>query len=91
MYEAAIALLVKPGKDMQMCESYHPISLLIADVKIFAKVLARRLARVITTQVGEDQTGFIPGKKTALNLRRLYLNLTLTNSCMRAVAALDIL
>uniref|UniRef100_A0A803JR33 Reverse transcriptase domain-containing protein n=1 Tax=Xenopus tropicalis TaxID=8364 RepID=A0A803JR33_XENTR len=92
MYEAAIALLAKPGKDPQLSESYRPISLLTADVKILAKALARRLAKVIKYLVGEDQTGFIPEKTTALNLRRLFLNMSIThtNSTTRAVAALDI-
>uniref|UniRef100_A0A803KGA6 Reverse transcriptase domain-containing protein n=1 Tax=Xenopus tropicalis TaxID=8364 RepID=A0A803KGA6_XENTR len=92
MYEAAIALLAKPGKDPQLSESYRPISLLTADVKILAKILAKRLAQVVKHLVGEDQTGFIPEKTTALNLRRLFLNMSIThtNSSTRAVAALDI-
>uniref|UniRef100_A0A803K647 Reverse transcriptase domain-containing protein n=1 Tax=Xenopus tropicalis TaxID=8364 RepID=A0A803K647_XENTR len=92
MYEAAIALLAKPGKDPQLRESYRPISLLTADVKILAKILAKRLAQVVKYLVGDDQTGFIPGKTTALNLRRLFLNMSIkhTNSNTRAVAALDI-
>uniref|UniRef100_A0A803J592 Reverse transcriptase domain-containing protein n=1 Tax=Xenopus tropicalis TaxID=8364 RepID=A0A803J592_XENTR len=92
MYEAAIILLPKPGKDPQLCESFRPISLLTTDVKIYAKILARRLARVIKTLVNPDQIGFIPTKTTALNTRRLYLNLSLTpsNTGNRAIAALDI-
>ncbi|XP_044130601.1 carbonic anhydrase 1-like [Bufo gargarizans] len=47
------------------------------DVKLLAKVLANRLNRVIQTIIHDDQYGFMPGKSTALNLRRLFLNLQL--------------
>uniref|UniRef100_A0A803JYP6 Reverse transcriptase domain-containing protein n=1 Tax=Xenopus tropicalis TaxID=8364 RepID=A0A803JYP6_XENTR len=92
LYEAAIVLLPKPGKDPQLCESFRPISLLTADVKIYVKILARRLAKVIKKLVNPDQIGFIPTKTTVLNTRRLYLNLTLVpnNVGNRAIAALDI-
>lgn len=75
MQEAVIIVLPKPGKDPMLPESYRPISLLPVDAKILAKVLATRLSRVISSLIHPDQTGFIPGKSTAINLRRLYLNL----------------
>ncbi|XP_078534029.1 uncharacterized protein LOC144820335 [Lissotriton helveticus] len=40
-----------------------PISLLNTDYKIFAGVLAARLAKVIKTIVHEDQRGFMPGRQ----------------------------
>uniref|UniRef100_A0A6I8SLC4 Reverse transcriptase domain-containing protein n=1 Tax=Xenopus tropicalis TaxID=8364 RepID=A0A6I8SLC4_XENTR len=92
LYEAAIVLLPKQGKDPHLCESFRPISLLTADVKIFAKVLARRLSRVITKIIHPDQIGFIPAKTAALNTRRLYLNLAHASAGQgaKAIAALDI-
>lgn len=49
-----------------------PTYMINADAKILAKILARRLNEVILTLVHEAQTGFMPGKGTDINLRRLY-------------------
>lgn len=91
MQEAIIILLPKPGKDPLLPESYRPISLLPVDAKILAKVLATRLSRVITSLIHADQTGFIPEKSTAINLRRLYLNLQIPSDHQgsRVICSLD--
>lgn len=91
MAYAVIVAITKPGKDPELCVSYLPISLLNADAKILTKTLAMRLNQVIQTLVHEDQTGFMPGKGTDINLWRLYTVLgfvdCLTQSA--AVAFLD--
>lgn len=68
---ALISVLHKKGKDPKHCASYRPISLLGTDVKLFSKVLALRLERVIEKLVHPDQTGFIPNRHAADNIRRL--------------------
>ncbi len=50
--------LVTPALD---CSSYRPISLIPCDVKIYAKVFASRMEKVIHSLIKEDQTGFIKG------------------------------
>ena len=62
----------KEGKPPEECASYRPISLLGAEVKILAKVLSTRLNKVITPIIHPDQSGFMPNRNTALNLRRLH-------------------
>lgn len=91
MRQANIVVILKPGKDPLMVDSYRPISLLTADIKILAKILAQRLIRVITDLIHGDQSGFIPAKSTAINLRRLFLNLQLVpdNVGERAILSLD--
>ncbi|XP_073480018.1 uncharacterized protein [Aquarana catesbeiana] len=91
MNEPPIVLIPKPGKDPLFPESYRPISLLQLDVKILAKILALRLNKVITGLIHPDQTGFMPGKNTAFNLRRLYMNLQSqhTEVGSRVVVSLD--
>ena len=91
MTKANIVLLLKPGKDPVDPGAYRPISLLQSDIKILAKVLAIRLNGVITSIVHGDQAGFMPNKSTAVNLRRLFLNMQARadNMGSRALLSLD--
>ena len=68
---AIISLLLKKSKDPTECANYRPISLLNSDLKIFAKVLARRLQVFMTKLVHCDQTGFIRSRLASDNVRRL--------------------
>lgn len=69
--QASISLLLKKNKDPTLCSSYRPISLLNADVKILAKVLAKRIDVCLPNIISEDQTGFIRGRQMSSNIRRL--------------------
>lgn len=91
MQEAQIKVLPKAGKDPRYPESYRPISLLQGDIKILAKILASRLNKVILSLIHPDQTGFMPGKNTAMNVRRLFMNIQARhdNRGTRVVVALD--
>lgn len=89
--QAVIIVLPKLGKDPQYPDSYRPISLLQADIKILAKILAIRLNQIILSLIHPDQTGFMPGKNTAMKLRCLYMNIQAAHESIgkRAVVALD--
>lgn len=91
MREATIVLIAKPGKDPHHPEAYRPISLLQVDVKILAKILATCLNTVILSLIHEDQAGFMPGRNTSFNLRRLFINLQTQhdNTGTRMIVALD--
>lgn len=69
--QAKITLLLKKDKDPTNCGSYRPISLLNVDIKILAKVMAHRLESVLPKVISEDQTGFIKGRHSFSNIRRL--------------------
>ena len=69
--QASISLLLKKDKDPTHCGSYRPISLLNVDAKILAKVLAHRLEDPLPKIISEDQTGFIKGRHSFANIRRL--------------------
>lgn len=70
--QASVSLLAKKDKDPLLCSSYRPISLLNVDFKILSKVLARRLENVIPDIISPNQTGFIRGRHSYSNLRKLF-------------------
>ncbi|KAL0147173.1 hypothetical protein M9458_057697, partial [Cirrhinus mrigala] len=78
--EANISLILKKGKCPESCASYRPIALLNSDQKLLSKILASRLEKVLPHIVKEDQTGFIKGRTSCDNLRRLLNIIQLTQS-----------
>ena len=54
-----ISMLYKKD-DREDPRNYRPITLLNSDYKIFTKVLARRMAKVVHEFVAECQKGFVP-------------------------------
>ena len=68
---ALISLLLKKGKDPASCSSYRPLSLIGSDVKLYAKILSRRLEQYMNKLVHQDQTGFIKSRSASDNIRRL--------------------
>ena len=83
MMDANISLILKKGKPAEDCASYRPISLLDIDRKLLAKILARRLESVLPDIISVDQTGFILGRNSSNNIRRL-LNLIQHSSGSKA-------
>ena len=61
-------LLLKKDKDPTNCGYYRPISLLNVDL---AKVMAHRLESVLPKVISEGKTGFIKGRHSFTNIRRL--------------------
>ena len=68
---ALISVIPKKGKDLTECSNYRPISLIGTDIKLYSKVFALRLERLIEKLVHPDQSGFIPKRHAADNIRRL--------------------
>ena len=91
LYEANICLLLKKGKEDIEPENYRPIALLNFDQKSVTKLLANRLGRHISSIIHPDQTGFIPGRFSFCNVRRLLNNIYANQSgdSRAAVLALD--
>ena len=71
LYSANISLILKKDKDETDPASYRPIALLGCDLKVFTKILANRLNKCIANIIHHDQTGFIPGRFSFFNVRRL--------------------
>ncbi len=77
--QAVISLILKKDKDPLQCSNYRPISLLCADVKLLAKILARRLDPLLPAIISPDQTGFIKNRHSFHNVARL-LNILYSTS-----------
>lgn len=71
LYEANICLLLKKGRNETDPSGYRPLSLLNFDQKTVAKVLAKRLSHHVGSLIHSDQTGFLPGRYSFSNVRRL--------------------
>lgn len=71
LYNADIALNLKPDRDDTNPASYRPISMLNMDFKIFTKILANRLNHCIESLIHRDQTGFIPNRYSFFKTRWL--------------------
>lgn len=61
----------KSDKDPILCGSNRPISLLNVDLKILSKILAQHLQGVLQSIISTDQTGFMLGRHSFHNTRRL--------------------
>lgn len=71
--QASITLIHKENLDPLNVKNYRPISLLNIDYKVFAKILADRLKLYLKSYIGEEQTGFLPGRHLKNN-RRTVIN-----------------
>lgn len=72
MRKAIVITLPKPGKDAREMDSYRPLSLINMDAKILAKLISNRLQPLLPYIALPDQSGFIPGRSTAHNLRTIF-------------------
>lgn len=87
---AVISLLFKKDKDCNDCANYRPLSLLNADLKIYAKLLAQRLQPVMTKLINCDQSGFIRTRLASDNVRRLLHIINGTSSSTLPVVVLSL-
>lgn len=66
--DGIISLLNKPDKNLLKIPNWRPLTLLNADYKVFAKVLANRLQQVLPYVIHHDQSGYMKGRSISNNL-----------------------
>lgn len=67
--EAVISLISKTDQEIPDVKDFSPISLLNTDYKIFSKILAERMKKVLSNYIWEDQAGFLPNRYIKDNIR----------------------
>lgn len=90
MNTALVSLIPKKGKDHTDCANYRPISLLNTDIKVYARILALRLQRYVNFLVHPDQSGFMPNRLAADNIRRLLHVIHESQGCPTPAAVLSL-
>lgn len=88
--ESVISVILKKGKDSMDPASYRPISLANVDYKIFTKVLSMRLENIIPCIIDPDQVGFVKGRSSSDNLRRLLHLIWQTRESDESIAAFSL-
>ena len=64
-----ITLIPKPNKDTTLLDNLRPISLVNICYKILAKVIAKRLEKVLPKIINPDQTGYVKNRYIGENVR----------------------
>ena len=66
-----ITLIPKDESDLTVLNNWRPITLLNADYKILARVIAKRVESKLSKLIHSDQTGFVKGRFIGQNVRLL--------------------
>jgi len=70
--QSVISLLEKEGKDKLLLKNWRPISLINTDTKLFSKVLALRLRKVINKVVNPEQVAYVNDRFIGDGIRLIY-------------------
>lgn len=72
--EARISLIPKTEQNKPNVKDFRPISLLNTDYKIFSKIIAERMQKILSKYIIKDQAVFLPNRNIRDNLRTvIYL------------------
>ena len=65
-------LIPKPHKDTRLLKNLRPITLLNSDYKIIEKCVANRMLSAMDFIINNDQRGFLPNRRIAVGIRKIY-------------------
>ena len=67
-----LSLIPKANRDTRILKNLRPITLLNTDYKIIEKMIANRIVPQLNEIIGTNQRGFIPGRRIAVNIRKMF-------------------
>ena len=70
--QGVITCIPKGNKDKSYLKNWRPISLLNVSYKIASSSIAFRIKNILGKIINDDQTGFLPGRLMATNIRLVY-------------------
>jgi hypothetical protein len=89
-YMGIISLLYKGKGERFLRENWRPLTMLNLDYKIFTKILARRLRKVMSTIVHPDQTCSVPGRKIQDSIAHVMSVIDYVNECDQNVLLVSV-
>ena len=77
--QSYLKLIPKAGKDARVIANLRPITLSNTDHKLISKTYAKKLTSLLTSQICEEQTAYIPGRLINDNVRSILMSIDLAN------------
>jgi len=89
--QSVISLLEKEGKDKMYLKNWRPISLINVDAKLFSKLLAIRLKKIVNKLIKDEQVAYVNDRFIGDGIRLIYdmIELTSNNNMEGFLAAID--
>ena len=74
-----LRLIPKAGKDTRIISNLRPITLSNTDHKLITKTYAKKLTKLVSDRIGEEQTAYIPGRLINDNIRAMLATVDLAD------------
>ena len=74
-----LRLIPKAGKDSRIINNLRPITLSNTDHKLITKTYARKMTRLVSDKICQEQTAYIPGRLINDNVRAMLMSIDLAN------------
>ena len=74
-----LRLIPKAGKDQRIISNLRPITLSNTDHKLVTKTYARKLTKIVSDKICQEQTAYLPGRLINDNIRSMLMTMDLAN------------
>ena len=74
-----LRLIPKVGKDQRVIGNLRPITLSNTDHKLVTKTYARKLTKIVSDKICQEQTAYLPGRLINDNIRSMLMTMDMAN------------